>query len=415
MRNLKPVQSIVVHNTRNLSSRAPKLTLYTEAVSAGVGRYTYELAQALIQTGADAQLLAPALPWEEDHPFLGKRRVFLPTPQGKWRPCRIASLIRRAVAGLANAFRIGRCEPIVFSHLVGVPPFSMLGLWGAKLAGARCALLLHDFYPHQLRFPRLLQPLERFLYRGAYRTFDLVVALTDAQRAQLRAIGVRPDAIAHIPHGVFPLGGVRSPRADGPLTLLVFGSLRQNKQIQETVRAIQKLRRRQIEVELIIAGSPGREDALYWSDCLDVVRSAPQGIEVLDRFIEEEELAGLLSRVHAFICPYKNFDSQSGVAMLALSNGIPLIATATVGIPAEMGPACQMIAPNADTDDIEAGIRAFQNEGVSQMQVRAADTRDQLLRDRSWIIIAETLTARLTQSGFFSNRDEHSNAAQVNT
>lgn len=313
------------------------------------------------------------------------------------------------------ALRIGRHEPIVFSHLVGIPPFSMLGMIGAKLSGATCALLLHDFYPHQLRFPGPLQPLERFLYRWSYRSFDLVVALTPAQVPRLRSIGIQPDAISFLPMGVFTLRDVRTPSATLPLTLLVFGSLRRNKRIKETIRAVQNLRSQDIDVRLLIAGSPSREEAAYWAGCLEDIEADKQGIEVLARFIEEDELPELLSRAHAFICPYRNFDSQSAVALLALSNGVPLIATAAVGVPAEMSTACEMIEAGAEVEDIEEGIRGFYRQGVAQMQARASDARDELLRERSWITVAETLSAQLVRSGFFARDTRTGDAPRETT
>lgn len=387
-------------------SSSPKFTLYTEAVGAGIGRYTYELAQALVQTGADVHLLAPHLHWELVAPLNGARRTLLPTPRGARRPQKIASLIYRAIRGSIEAAEFGRQEPIVFSHLVGVPPFSVLGLIGAKLSGARCALLLHDFYPHKFRFPGPVQFVERMIYRWAYRRFDVVFALTETQLPRLLAIGVSPRSIARLPHGVFPLSGVVPFAQETPLRLLVFGSLRRNKGIKETIQAVQELRADGISIELLIAGAPPREEGSYWAECLDVILSAPDGVEVVDRYIEEGDLPSILSSVHAFVCPYRDFDSQSGVGMLALSNGVPLIATPAVGVPVDIVDACQMIEASADTQHIVSAVREFLNHGLPAMQARAADARDRVLRDRSWMAIAETLTTVLREAAFFYEGDQ---------
>lgn len=382
-----------------------RLAVYTEAVSGGgIGRYTYELCRALDRRGLDIQFIAPGLVWEEEYGAVSARRRLLPTPGGRWRPVKVSSLIYRSLAGMMTTLWIGRSEPIVFSHLVGIPPFSMFGFLGARISGARSVLLLHDFYPHKLRFWRWLQWLERASYRWTYRRFDLIVALTEAQLPLLSALGIPPQRLAQIPHGVFPLAGISRPSHAEPLTLLAFGNIRQNKKTLETVVAVQELRAEGVVINLVIAGSALREEQKYWDACQRQIGAAPDGISIIGGFVPEADLPKLISGVHAFVCPYENFDSQSGVATIALSNGVPLIATASVGLPGVVKDFCHVIAGVPDVASIKTAIRSFLACTVAEREARAVAAQDSFLDQRSWDRIGESLETRLQEAGFWGPR-----------
>jgi glycosyltransferase involved in cell wall biosynthesis len=50
-------------------------------------------------------------------------------------------------------------------------------------------------------------------------------------------------------------------------------------------------------------------------------------VELIDRYIGDEEVADLFDRSRLVILPYTNFTAQSGVLHLALAHGRPVVAT----------------------------------------------------------------------------------------
>jgi len=378
------------------------LAFYTEAAGSGMGRYSYDLAHALAAQGVDLQLIAPRQPWEGREPPTVERTV-LPTPDRRYLARGAILQLARAAAGSIEAWRAGRAgRPIVINHFAGVAPFSMLCLLGAKAGGARRALILHDFYPHTLRFPRPLQGLERYLFRWAYRQFDLVAPLTETQIPRLVAAGVPAERIFLLPSGVFPVLGVEPPAPGAETTFLAFGNPRINKRLIETIRAVQRLRAQGLRVRLRIAGAVQRPDAGYWRECLDAVAEAPEGVEVIARFIEEEEFPAILSGVDAFICPYKGFISQSGVAMLALSSGVPLVATEAACVAPEHWRACVKVDACATAEAIEQGVRDFLAVGSETIRREAKAVQDAILVSRSWSAVARELLDALKARGIYA-------------
>jgi len=377
------------------------LAFYTEASGAGMGRYTYDLSHALAAEGVDLQLIAPRQPWESREPPTVRRTV-LPTPDHGSFARKAFLQFARAVVGGREAWRAGRMgRPIVINHLAGVAPFSMFCLVGAMAGGARRALILHDFYPHTLRFPRPLQGLERALFRGAYRQFDLVVTLTEAQVPRLLEAGVPAERISLVASGVFPVRDVEPPRPDAEATFLAFGNPRANKRLMETIRAVQNLRAAGERVRLRIAGASQRPDAAYWRECLEAIAEAPDGIEVIARFIEEEEFPAILSGVDAFICPYKGFNSQSGVAMLALSSGVPLIATEAASVAPDHWRACVKVDDSATVEAVEQGVRDFLAIGSTEIRREATQVQAAILVARSWSAVARELLDALKARGVY--------------
>ena len=57
-------------------------------------------------------------------------------------------------------------------------------------------------------------------------------------------------------------------------------------------------------------------------------------VRVIERYIPDDEVGVLLTHCDAVLLPYTDFNSDSGVAALALANGRPIIARRTGGLAA---------------------------------------------------------------------------------
>lgn len=302
------------------------LVIFTMAFKSGMGRFAAELAAAAAREHVESVLLAPPLDIELAH----VHRVHFRRPADSGS--KLGRVIGQVIFNIRAAFAVFKLlrpgDRFLMVDLYATVPLSLLPIAAAKMKGALCILNLHDFYPHAGRYPKLFQGLERYFYRFAYRRFDAMIAMRARQVERLRQeASVSTERLATIDHGPFALDGIRRPEAaQREIRLLVLGSLRANKKILETIQAVEQLRSEGTPIELRIAGAPRSEEREYWVTCKAALERTG-ATDVNARFIEEAEMPLVLSNVDALICPYEGFDSQSGVAIVAASNGIPLLAT----------------------------------------------------------------------------------------
>lgn len=362
-----------------------RLIIFSMAFRSGMGRVVSELASAAKNLGVKQVLVAPLLDIEPDG-AIDRVCFSRPTPAGAGRARRLWGLLTYNARGAIAVFRATRRgDRLLMVDLHRNLPLSLLPVAAARLRGASVVLNLHDFYPHAFRFPAALNWLEKFLYRFAYRRFNGLAAMSDRQIERLvQECGIPKDRICRAYHGPFPLNGIRRPAAmlDSSTRFLALGSIRANKNVAESMIAIAHLREQGMNVTLRIAGAPRSEEMAYWQKCLTLTRRGPFEMDV--KFIEEDQLSRVLSDVDALICPYSGFDSQSGVAITALSNELPLIATKPAMLPGHLGSTWVIEDDPLTPDSIEAAVRSFLSEPAGIRRSRAAETTKAFLDQRLW-------------------------------
>ena len=96
---------------------------------------------------------------------------------------------------------------------------------------------------------------------------------------------------------------------DGPRKrLLCFGAIRPYKGLHVLLRALELLP----QCDLTVAGEP--EEPRYLEQVRDLARRLPPGhVELIDRFVSEQEVADLFGRSGLVVLPYTSFSAQSGV------------------------------------------------------------------------------------------------------
>ncbi len=364
------------------------MIIATEASGSGLGRFAVELANALDAAGHPVTMVTPAQPY----PLGAVRLVTIAVPAAKAGRRKLLELARQSLALAAAVLReAGPDRPVLLIHIAPTLPVSLAPIVAARLKRARIALSLHDFYPHAAHFPAALRGVERWLYRAAYRRCDLIITNNAAQSQRLMIEAKVPARrVRTLFHGPFVVTGLvpNEPRAE--LRLLVFGSLRPNKRVFETICAVRQLRADGAKVTLRIAGAPRREDAAYWERCRAEIPAGDPGFDIRPRFIADDELPGVLSGVDAMLCPYAGFDSQSGVAVTGVSNGVPVIATAAarvahVDLAAAPWPP---VAQAADAAAIARAVRDFMSVPAPARQAFAAELQRQFLAVAGWQTLA---------------------------
>jgi len=140
---------------------------------------------------------------------------------------------------------------------------------------------------------------------------------------------------------------------------------------------------------LLIAGEFWEEEQLY----RDLIRQLglEQHVIIHNRYIPNEEIESYFVAADALALPYLS-GSQSGVGMIALNYGIPVIATSVGGLAetvthGETG----LIVPPADSVALASAIARFFDEGLREpFRAAIAQARARLSWDALIRIIEET-------------------------
>ena len=141
---------------------------------------------------------------------------------------------------------------------------------------------------------------------------------------------------------------------------------------------------------------------MYVTECLEWAKAQPEGFEFDLRYIPGEELPNLIASVDAFLLPYGEFNSQSGVGILAALSGRPIIASSSGGLPELFSYGAAGVAINipVTVESIAAAIRAYLLVEPEKWQADGLRGRDRLLSNLSWTRIAKeyaNLADKLTE------------------
>lgn len=216
------------------------------------------------------------------------------------------------------------------------PVIALLG----RLLGRRVVVTFHDYRPHLGEDGRLVR---RILGLSA-RLASAHVFLTRHVMAQAVADGVAvPERSAVIPHGLFDLPGLqeKAPDALRPrlCNLLFVGRISPYKGVEDLMAAYAASPALH-EATLVIAGK-----ANYGVQA----PACPGRIELVDRYLTEQEMATLINAADLMVLPYREA-TQSGIVTLAIASGTPLVVTDIDGFREQLGPEEALFcAPGAES------------------------------------------------------------------
>jgi glycosyltransferase involved in cell wall biosynthesis len=197
--------------------------------------------------------------------------------------------------------------------------------------GIPLVFTVHNIKVHYRKF-LLHEMIRDFCFRSAWKVCDALLVHTEGLREALSGFLGRSHPPIHVtPHGVWHRDGgpVPSARPDGRARdrLLFFGMIRPNKGVHVLLQALERLP----GCDLTIAG--GIEEPHYLERIRRMVqRFSPGRVELIDRYVSEDEATDLFRRSRLVILPYTNFTSQSGVLHQALAHGRPVVATEVGGL-----------------------------------------------------------------------------------
>jgi starch synthase len=290
-----------------------RIALVSLARRGGMVHFQAELANALVvitptvvvsAAAAPASLISRAVP-----------RIALATGANAW-----SSLARAANPltwfRLASALRASKVDLI---HIAGAHEWNPIVAVLSQVLGIPLVYTMHDHMAHvgtpmTMRLSNWITP----------RLADAIVVLTRRGRDMLVSMGFPAQKIYHIPHGVYSIfTRWRRTNVKAENVLLYFGRLEPYKGLDVLLAAFARVRKALPGWKLVIAGSGDLPAALTDLDL--------RGIEILNRYVADEEVAGLMQRARVVVVPYTEA-TQSGVIATAYAFGRPVIASAVGGL-----------------------------------------------------------------------------------
>ncbi|HTA43045.1 MAG TPA: glycosyltransferase family 4 protein [Bryobacteraceae bacterium] len=310
---------------------------------------------------------------------------------------RVARNIRFLLGTARRQLRATRRGDIVH---VQFPLYFPAGLAFFVLARMRrCPIVFtaHDPIPHKWLLPRSLRPLEWNMLRCAYCLSDRIIVHNETGKAVLvNQFRQHPGKIVVIPHGPLAASQPIDSFPAGAFSILLFGSIRENKGVHLAIQAVQALNTGSAhQVQLTIAGEVANaREQTYWEHCLHLINQQPSGIRVINRYIEDSEVGALVSEHHAMLLPYAGFTSESGVAALALANRRPIIATRVGGLAALLNQSpCGIPIQEDSVEGVAEAIRKAWQAGPDALRCMGEAGANLMRSDRSWTEIGRRTIA----------------------
>ncbi|WP_186424456.1 glycosyltransferase family 4 protein [Pannonibacter sp. I15F10I1] len=371
----------------------PKVNFISPCWKGGAGWFVNALARGMAEAGIALTLISPeAEPIEREGHHQNLSRIKTSKgPDGKgtlaFRVTQFSRKMTDVFAGIVRA-RL-RSRVFLYSFIdflpVGVAHFLLI-----RLLGGRLVYIVHDATPHAWAFPERFRRVEQALHRLTYRLPSHLVTLTEAAKAELVSdYGIAPDRISVIPHGAYV--PERMAPISGTGQVILFGTLRRNKRIKEAIEAFSSYHGRFPRLRLLIAGAVHAEDQSYWTQCSEAIIGHEHVIKTEIGFVEEGRLQKLIAESDAVLLPYEDFNSQSGVAVLACFSERILIATAAGGIGElqTMGLHLHEIQRPVSPETIADALQAFALLPIDFVGDRAVLSRQALEQRLDWTRIGQ--------------------------
>ncbi len=165
--------------------------------------------------------------------------------------------------------------------------------------------------------------------------------------------------------------------------VLFTGSINPHKGIEYLCKAMEKVHQKMPDKRLIIAGR-----GKFW---FDMGKYEKQGfVKVINRFVTDEELAGLMRNASVVVCPYIDA-TQSGVIMSAFALAKPVIATNVGALPEMLEHGRHgLIVPPRDSDALAEAIMTLVDSPEKLALMSNNIHEDYSSGTHSWHSIAQT-------------------------
>jgi D-inositol-3-phosphate glycosyltransferase len=224
---------------------------------------------------------------------------------------------------------------IAHFHFFHVGPLELASVVLARLFGLRAVTTVHDVEAFKPGGKSLL------LQQVTYRLCSRLVVHNKVSRDELIArCGVREDLVRVVPHGGYL--GLTPPPMERRLAreklglpqderiVLFFGQIKEVKGLDLLIEAFPQVRERVGPARLMIAGKVWKDDFSHYQDLID--RHTLADVTSLHiRYIPDDEIATYYGAADIVVLPYRKI-YQSGVLLMAMSFGVPVLASDLPGM-----------------------------------------------------------------------------------
>ena len=308
----------------------------------GMQNHTAQLTRALDRLGLRQTVVTTRPPGAPARQDLGERatvrRFGVPVPVGRQL---------YSVPALAAARRLAADADLVHAHLGEDLAVLPIAFAAARSRGLPVVITVHTSLAHTFtaddRASRALQALGGRIECHGCRRANRVITLTPRLARVIGDAGlVQRDRLHVIPSGVVPAefaGGPADPVPHVGRPRVVFaGRLARQKGVQVLAEAVRHLRTPDVEV-LVVGDGPERaafERILREGGVADRVHLAG--------FRPHHEVPALLRSGDVFVMP-SIYEELGSVLLEAMQARLPIVASATGGIPDAVGDAALLVAP----------------------------------------------------------------------
>jgi glycosyltransferase involved in cell wall biosynthesis len=244
---------------------------------------------------------------------------------------------------------------------------------------------IHDVFRHP--GDKGAVPTSEYTRRIAfYRSQQLLVHANLLKDALIQNFNVPKPRVCVLPHGelgsIYQKVSINKHVVRESFTLLFYGRIWPYKGLKYLLQAMPLIAQIIPDVKLIIAGK-GENIEQYFPEGYE-----SQQYEIINRFIEDEEVASLFQRSSAVVLPYIEA-SQSGVAAIAFAMGTPVIASNVGGL-AEMiqDEKDGILVPPGDVTALADAVIRLLNDVILQNQLQIAGLQ-RCQEDLNWSNIAK--------------------------
>ncbi|WP_119155427.1 glycosyltransferase [Caldimonas tepidiphila] len=314
--------------------------------------------------------------------------------RSRWR--KLADMGRYHLRLLLQAWRLRRCTFMVIGML---RPEWLLGIVEGlllRLTVRRLTLTVHNILPHD-RHTVLMRATYWLIYRIPHR---LVVHTEATRRALVERFGIPPGRIVLMEHGLndavdrLAIGreqarqqlGIPPQRCTG----LFFGHVSQFKGLDLLLDALPQVP----HFTLLVAGRCSGDD--YGRAMRARLEALVREGRViwLDGFVDEDTVARVFAAADCTVLPYRHID-QSGVLMLSLAQGVPVLATRVGGFTEVVHSGNGAFIDEPSADAIARALQRFTGERDRYRRSEVMRTVERL----QWRRTVEPLVEWLREEG----------------
>lgn len=205
----------------------------------------------------------------------------------------------------------------------------------ARIRKIPVIITVHNVRPHE--GSKLFYWASKLLFRYA----DAFIVHSEPNVEQLQQLyGISKNNIMMIPHGVLSASESESlPKnkakrnlglSDEHSVLLMFGAVREYKGFDVALQALEKVLHKHQDVVLLIAGVLWMDFTPY-EEIIDQ-KNLGKHVRTVFKYVPDDEVALYFRSADIVLLPYHHFSSQSGVGLLALPYGLPMLVSDVGGL-----------------------------------------------------------------------------------